>query len=342
MSANETIQVCGEVERRTELGRETFLLEYERKRPVVVRAARAPEQAWTPTRLLALAGEAPLELLDGVYDEDARAAGFARARTLRTTLRAYVEALLAGSAAGYLFNTESGVFLTRSDAPEFQSGWGRAANPGLAALAAAFARPSFLRPDNLVYATLILGGPAQQSPLHYDLGGEAKALVQLAGRKQVLLFAPSEAGFLSYPSWFEEDPAPFRVPHAADVSLDRPDPTRFPRLREARALTTVLEPGDVLYWPSFWSHHLRNLDPFTLAVSVTLEELLTSPMHLRETLGHMALLFRRMAGDPRHAFDLTSRAGIGAALQRLEAELFSAHNRGRSTMWSWHCSLMHE
>ena len=104
----------------------------------------------------------------------------------------------------------------------------------------------------------------------------------------------------------------------------------------------MLEPGDVLYWPSFWTHHLRNLDPFTLAVSVTLEELWTSPMHLRETLGHLALLFRRMAGDPRHAFELSSQAGVRAALSKLEAELFSERNRARTTMWSWHCSLFHE
>lgn len=337
--------VAGAVERRRELSREAFVLEFERQKPVVVEGGGGAALArWDAEYLSATVGGAELELLEGVYSARARGEGFANAQKRMRTLAEYIRALLRGeSDPGYLFNTESGVLLTNPAAPEFQVGWGRALNPGLAPLAADFELPGFLRPESLIYAALILGGPAQASPLHYDLGGEAKALVQLRGKKRVLLFPPSEAAFLSFPSWFEEAPAAFRVPHASEVDLDRPEPEpeRFPELARAECLGTELGPGDVLYWPSFWAHHIRNQDAFTLAVSVTVEELHTNAMQLRETLGILSRLFLRMAGDPRRGFDLTSRAGVLAALRALESELFSEENRKRSSMWSWHNSIWH-
>jgi len=331
------------VERRRELSREAFALEFERRLPVVVEGGGgAAGRLWDAEYLSATVGGAELELLQGVYSARGRAEGFARAETRTLTLAEYVRTLLRGeSDPGYLFNTESGILLTNPAVAEFHVGWGKRANPGLAPLAADLAVPEFLRPESLIYAALILGGPAQTAPLHYDLGGEAKALVQLRGRKRVRLFPPSEGAFLSFPSWFEEAPAAFRVPHAAEADLDRPEPERFPALARAQSLETELGPGDVLYWPSFWAHHIRNQDAFTLAVSVTVEELHANAMQLRETLGILSRLFLRMAGDPRRGFDLTSRAGVLAALRALEGELFTEENRRRSSMWSWHNSIWH-
>ena len=340
MSTPEAAFVAGEIERRERVTRAEFVLEYERRRPFVLRADGRPRaEDWTPARLCELAGEAELEIYDGVFDERSRARGFPEARVVATRLDEYVRALLAGTASAYVFNVESSVFRSSAGPPELQVGRGRVANPGLARLAQRLEFPHWLRPESLIYGMLILGGPAQQSPLHYDLGGEAKALVQLHGRKRVLLFAPSEAEKLYFPSWFEETPAPYRVPHASEASLDTPDRARFPLLAGARGLATVLAPGDVLYWPSFWAHHVRNLDAFTAAASFSLEELGASALALRETLGHMGRLFRKMAGDPRHAFDLSSQAGVLDALRKLECELLREGHE-RSTMWAWHNAIM--
>jgi hypothetical protein len=296
-------------------------------------------ERWEPQYLTDTAGDARLELLEGVYSASGRRARFAEARKRTLTLGAYVRALLDGAAgAGYLFNTESGVLLT-SDQPELQVGWGRAPNPGLAPLARDLALPEFLRPESVVYAALILGGPAQTAPLHYDLGGEAKCLIQLRGRKRVLLFPPSSAGFLGFPSWFEEAPEAFRVPHATEVELDEPDLARFPELVHAGALEAELGPGDALYWPSFWAHHVRNRDAFTLAVSVTLEELRPTAMHMRENLGILSRMLLRLARE--RGLDVSSGPGLMTALQALERELFSEENRGKSTMWSWHNAIWH-
>ena len=127
----------------------------------------------------------------------------------------------------------------------------------------------------------------------------------------------------------------------AEADLDRPAPERFPEFARARAFETELGPGDVLYWPSFWAHHIRNQDAFTLAVSVTVEELRANAMQLRETLGVLSRLFLRMAGDPSRGFDLTNRAGVLTALRALESELFTEENRKRTSMWSWHNSIWH-
>jgi hypothetical protein len=334
--------VAGPVERRDSLTRAEFLHEFAGRRPVVhAQGARhtAAVRRWDPDYLVERAGEARLELLAGVYEPEARALGYSGARPVSITLRAFVEALCAGDdGQGYLFNTESGVLqVNESEDSELRVGWGKAANPGLARLAADLELPAFMDRRDLIYAALLLGGPHQRAPLHYDLSGEVKALVQVRGRKRVLLFPPSEAGLLHFPGWFEEGSAPFRVPHVADVDLHRPDLARFPGLERARALEAVLEPGDVLYWPPFWPHDVTNLDSFTLAVTCTYEELRANAMWFREQLGLLGRLYvecLREVGpdtDPREA---TARA-----FRRLEERLLSDEFRNRTTFWSWHNAI---
>src|SRR5688572_943932 len=262
--------VAGPVARRRSLSRAEFVEEFEGRLPVVHEQGASDSPAlrlWDPDYLVARAGAARLELLAGVYATEAREHEFPDAHPVATTLGDYIAALRAGDGSlGYLFNTPSGVFRVNDADCELRVGYGREANPGLAALAQDFELPGFKSRRDLIYAALLLGGRAQRAPLHYDLSGEVKALVQVRGRKRVLLFPPSDAGFLGFPGWFEEPRSAYRVPTATEVDLDRPDLARFPELARARGLETVLEPGDVLYWPSFWPHDIANLDPFTLTV----------------------------------------------------------------------------
>ncbi|MEQ1894426.1 MAG: hypothetical protein ABL998_17940, partial [Planctomycetota bacterium] len=66
MSIPEAAFVAGEIERRERLTRAEFVLEYERRRPFVLRADGRPcAEDWTPTRLCELAGAAELEIYDG-------------------------------------------------------------------------------------------------------------------------------------------------------------------------------------------------------------------------------------------------------------------------------------
>jgi cupin-like protein len=335
--------VSGPVTRRRALTRAEFVTEFRGRLPVVHEQGASASPAvrrWDPEYLVARAGDAPLELLAGVYEPDAREGGYTRARQVATTLRELIESVRAGEERqGYLFNTHTGVFRVNAEEGELRVGWGERANPGLAPLAPDFELPAFMDPKELIYAALLLGGPRHRSPLHYDLSGEVKAIVQVRGRKRVLLFPPSQVGYLSFPCWFESSSAPFRVPHVADVDVHRPDFARFPEFARARCVEAVLEPGDVLYWPSFWPHDVSNLDPFTLAVTCSFEELHASSMWFREQLGLLGRLFLQELREGGSA--LGPEASIEQAFQRLERRLFSDELRELTTMWGWHNAIRH-
>lgn len=52
------------------------------------------------------------------------------------------------------------------------------------------------------------------------------------------------------------------------VDFDRPDYTRFPKLADARGQEAVVGPGDVLYIPIYWWHHVESLMRGGYTVSV--------------------------------------------------------------------------
>lgn len=64
---------------------------------------------------------------------------------------------------------------------------------------------------------------------------------------------------------------PYPVGHAADrqsqVDLYNPDLTKFPKFSEAVGLQTILNPGDVLYLPEYWWHHVES--PFEDTISLS-------------------------------------------------------------------------
>lgn len=107
-----------------------------------------------------------------------------------------------------------------------------------------------LYPDMEGY--LWIGVPGHVEPLHSDEGDGT--LYQVAGVKRIALFPPEQIHNLyPFPLF---GPVP---PWVCQVDLDQPDHQRFPRLGEALAarLEVVLEPGDMIYLPSQWSHEVR-------------------------------------------------------------------------------------
>jgi len=88
------------------------------------------------------------------------------------------------------------------------------------------------------------------TPLHYD--GSSNFIAQLRGRKRVTLFHPRHAfGLYPYPVGHPMDNYSM-VADSADVDL-----RRFPAAERVEGLETVLEPGDVLWLPAYWWHHVR-------------------------------------------------------------------------------------
>ena len=106
-------------------------------------------------------------------------------------------------------------------------------------------------------------GNAVTVQTHYDFNHNIACVV--AGRRRVTLFPPEELPNL-YPA--PPDITLAGVP-VSMVPLDNPDLERFPRFERAlkSAQTAELEPGDALYIPFGWWHHVESLLPFNVLVN---------------------------------------------------------------------------
>jgi hypothetical protein len=104
--------------------------------------------------------------------------------------------------------------------------------------------------------------------IHHDMFSNLAVVV--AGRRRFTLFPPEQVANL-YIGPFEFTPA--GTP-ASLVDPEAPDLERFPRAAEAmaHALTAELEPGDAIYVPHMWWHHVRSLDPLSILVNYWWDE----------------------------------------------------------------------
>ncbi len=98
---------------------------------------------------------------------------------------------------------------------------------------------------------------------HFDLSENLACCV--AGRRRFTLFPPDQTPNL-YPGPFELTLA---GPPVSMVRMDAPDLERHPDFETAlaHALSAELEPGDVLYLPYFWWHHVEALEDFNVLVN---------------------------------------------------------------------------
>jgi hypothetical protein len=106
-------------------------------------------------------------------------------------------------------------------------------------------------------------GNAVTAPTHYDMSDNIAAVV--AGRRRFTFFPPEQLPNL-YVGPLEFTPA--GQPNSL-VELAAPDLARFPRFAQALEAAQVaeLEPGDAVYIPYMWWHHVESLAPFNLLVN---------------------------------------------------------------------------
>jgi hypothetical protein len=98
---------------------------------------------------------------------------------------------------------------------------------------------------------------------HFDLSDNIAIVA--AGRRRFTLFPPDQLANL-YVGPLDHTMA---GQPASMVSLHDPDLERYPRFRDAMAaaMTAELEPGDAIYIPSLWWHHVESLEPVNMLVN---------------------------------------------------------------------------
>ena len=99
-------------------------------------------------------------------------------------------------------------------------------------------------------------------------------LVQVVGRKRVVLFPPSDSAHL----YLAGDKSQV-------LDIDNPDPTHFPRFAMATRHEALLEGGDVLFIPALWFHNVTALD-FGVAVNVFWRHLGAEFYDAKDTYGN--------------------------------------------------------
>ena len=139
----------------------------------------------------------------------------------------------------------------------------------------------------------------------------------------------------------------------AQVDFDAPDADRFPRFGEARGFEATLEPGELLYIPQYWFHHVENVDDACVSLNFwfrhqSVPSAISLPLSADQHLAMRRNVERHVAdklGARRAQADLPliSRAQPPAELAALRAEVCKllAHVMGsREEVDAWLSELV--
>jgi hypothetical protein len=144
-------------------------------------------------------------------------------------------------------------------------------------------------------------GTAITTPAHFDESHNIACCV--AGRRRFTLFPPEQIANLYVGPL---DHAPTGTPMSL-VDFSRPDFERFPRFRAALAHARVAElaPGDAVYMPPLWWHHVQSLERLNMLVNYWWAR--TAPGYARppsalDSLLHVVAALRSLPPAQREAW----------------------------------------
>jgi hypothetical protein len=126
-----------------------------------------------------------------------------------------------------------------------------------------FARENVLPILDASIAPRIWFGNSVVTPAHFDESHNVACVV--AGRRRFTLFPPEQiANLYIGPLGFAPTGTPISL-----VDFRKPDAGKFPRFSEAmaNAWTADLEPGDAIFIPALWWHHVESLDKVNALVN---------------------------------------------------------------------------
>jgi hypothetical protein len=135
---------------------------------------------------------------------------------------------------------------------------------------------------------------------HFDFPDNVACVV--AGRRRFTLFPPEQIDNL-YIGPLDLTPAGQPI---SLVDFSNPDFDRFPRFQQAleSARVAEMEPGDAIFIPSMWWHHVESLVSFNILVNywwAPTPEVMGAPM---DALAHAVLSLREL---PQHQRDIWRR-----------------------------------
>jgi hypothetical protein len=140
-------------------------------------------------------------------------------------------------------------------------------------------------------------GNAITVPAHFDDAHNIACVI--AGRRRFTLFPPDQiANLYIGPVDFAPTGAPISL-----VDFSAPDFERFPRFREAlaHAVSAELGPGDAIYIPPLWWHHVQSLELCNILINYWWGASHGNNAGL-DCLTHALLTLRRMPAAQRAAW----------------------------------------
>jgi LPS sulfotransferase NodH len=233
------------VERRSNLSRDEFRDQYYAgNRPVIIQNLMADWAAvtkWTPDYLKSVAGDRTVEVMTG-RDADPNYEKYDRKHRTELHFTDFIDMVYSGKTTNDYYMVANNAFLQR---PEAQPLWKDFV-----------VFPEYLNAATAERQCFLWFGPAGTvTPLHHDTSNIL--LAQVTGRKRYRLIPALQWQYVYNTSGV-----------FSDVDCERPDLRRYPNFRHATVIDVIVEPGEVLFMPVGWWHHVRALD-VSMTVSFT-------------------------------------------------------------------------
>lgn len=156
--------------------------------------------------------------------------------------------------------------------------------------------PRILGPDIGSETVSIWIGSATTASCHYDALDNIACCV--AGRRRFTLFPPEQVHNL-YPGPLDPTPGGQVI---SLVDFRNPDFRAFPRFAEALEHSCIaeLEPGDALFLPSMWWHHVEALAPFNILINYWWND---APRYMTSGMNALYLAMLGIRDKPKHERD---------------------------------------
>ncbi|HBK92699.1 MAG TPA: cupin-like domain-containing protein [Parvularcula sp.] len=156
--------------------------------------------------------------------------------------------------------------------------------------------PMPLAPD-IAAPRFWIGGPVTVAA-HADPA--VNIAVVAAGRRRFTLFPPEAIGNL-YMGPFHITPG---GPPVSMAHISAPDFSAYPRLAAAMdaALVAELDPGDAIFIPYYWFHHVESLDAFNVLVNYWWDDAREDVGSAFDVLMHGMMTLRNLPADQRRAW----------------------------------------